>query len=430
VARSFRFYEKKRGHRRTGSTGWASFGEALFFGIMFLVGCGALALLLLSLIVPEWRANRHFAETRCTVLERRIVDKPNKNGTVYRPEVHIRYQVEGDTYEDWTYDVIEVYSASREETQKLLDEFEPGKQYPCWFDPMNPEKAVLVRGYSGWAYLLLLIPISFMTIGGVGLGYTVTHWNTSAERRAAPVQRKPRDQFEDELAKPEFPFIPADTNLTNSPGTTLRYRLPTEGAPGWALFSIFAAALLWNTISAVFAVMAFQRHMRGDPDWTLTIFVVPFLFAGVWLLAYLVRQLIATTGVGATRIEISHHPLYPGRQFQVLVSQAGRLPIDSLQVYLVCEERVTYRQGTDTRTEHRRIFEEKVHCQQKIETQPARPFETKLTVQIPPGSMHSFKAEHNEIGWRLIVRGKVAGWPDYERAFPVIVHPQPTAVAA
>ena len=39
--------------------------------------------------------------------------------------------------------------------------------------------------------------------------------------------------------------------------------------------------------------------------------------------------------------------------------------------------------------------------------------------------MHSFRSEHNEISWKLLVKGAVAGWPDYERSFPVIVHPGP-----
>jgi len=91
---------------------------------------------------------------------------------------------------------------------------------------------------------------------------------------------------------------------------------------------------------------------------------------------------------------------------------------------------VTYRQGTDTRTEQRRVYDEMIYSRQKIETQPALPFESKLAVEIPPGSMHSFKAEHNEITWRIVVRGRVAGWPDYERGFPIVVHPQPAMVAA
>lgn len=43
MARLFRFLEKKRGTRRTGSNLAGSVGEALFFGLLFLLGVGALS---------------------------------------------------------------------------------------------------------------------------------------------------------------------------------------------------------------------------------------------------------------------------------------------------------------------------------------------------------------------------------------------------
>ena len=42
---------------------------------------------------------------------------------------------------------------------------------------------------------------------------------------------------------------------------------------------------------------------------------------------------------------------------------------------------------------------------------------------VPPGGMHSFKSENNEVRWSLEVKGDVVGWPDFKRAFPVIVYP-------
>jgi len=37
--------------------------------------------------------------------------------------------------------------------------------------------------------------------------------------------------------------------------------------------------------------------------------------------------------------------------------------------------------------------------------------------------MHSFRSGHNEVSWKIVVKGDVAGWPDYERSFPLIVYP-------
>ena len=51
------------------------------------------------------------------------------------------------------------------------------------------------------------------------------------------------------------------------------------------------------------------------------------------------------------------------------------------------------------------------------------PFEASCEVQMPDRAMHSFQSAHNEVNWRFIVRGKISGWPDYERSFPVLVYP-------
>jgi hypothetical protein len=52
LSRRFRFYEKKRGHRRTVPQRFGSLGEALFFGFFLCVGAAALWAMLGLLIVP------------------------------------------------------------------------------------------------------------------------------------------------------------------------------------------------------------------------------------------------------------------------------------------------------------------------------------------------------------------------------------------
>jgi hypothetical protein len=90
---------------------------------------------------------------------------------------------------------------------------------------------------------------------------------------------------------------------------------------------------------------------------------------------------------------------------------------------LTCEEAVTYRQGTNTRTETRQVFRQDLFHRENFVIQGGLPFETEFVLSLPVGVMHSFKAEHNEINWSLVVEGEVAGWPDYKRSFPLIVRP-------
>src|SRR5262245_42511224 len=199
-----------------------SLGEALFFGVFFTVGCAAFAYMLAALVWPEWRANRQFAPTTCVVLEKYIGKSPAPNATsTYRPELRIRYTVDGQEYVgEGVYDVTGSYMASREAVETILGEFTVGDEYPCWYDPIDPHRVVLARGYSPWLYVSLLIPLSFSITGGGRLIYTFLHWHSSDERRAVLAQRAAQiDLFEVDAERNLFPTVPADANVTNSPGT-------------------------------------------------------------------------------------------------------------------------------------------------------------------------------------------------------------------
>jgi hypothetical protein len=434
VSRFFRLYEKKRGERRTGSKAVGNIGEALFFGIFFGVGCAAFAYMLVALVWPEWRANRQFEPATCVVLGKRVGSKPatDVEPAMFRPEFRLRYQAEGEQYvADEVYDVTNLYSPDEGKVKAILERFETGREYPCWYDPINSKRVVLVQGYSAWLYVSLLIPLSFMIIGGGRMVYALVHWNASDERRSVMDQRAAQlDLFEVETPPRSFPTVPTDANLTNSPGTTLAYRLPIATATGWKLFAAAAASVLWNGLVGVFIVMAVKGMARGEPDWVLIASLVPFALAGVALVVYLVRQVLATTGVGPTRIEISDHPLAPGMPYEIFLSQAGRLTMRSLEVWLACDERATYRQGTDTRTETRRVFEERCFVRHDFQIQQGLPFESRLRVAVPKGAMHSFQADHNEVSWKLVVKGSVEGWSAYEREFQIVVSPDANGRAA
>jgi hypothetical protein len=145
--------------------------------------------------------------------------------------------------------------------------------------------------------------------------------------------------------------------------------------------------------------------------------------AGIGLLAYFIRRILLATGIGPTLVEISQHPLFPGARCKLLLSQAGRLKVNWIELLLVSDEQSTYRQGTDTRTETRRVFQRQVFRREDIQINPGMPFEVQCDLEIPDRVMHSFRSNHNEISWKLVARGEAAGWPPYERAFPVIVYP-------
>jgi len=428
VSRVFRLYEKKRGNRRTGSKTVGNVGEALFFGIFFAVGCTAFAYMSVAMVWPEWRANRQFVQAQCLVLDKRMGTRPatESEPARFRPEIRVRYEAEGQQYVvDDVFDVTNLYSPDEQQAAAALDRFEIGREYPCWYDPIDPGRVVLVQGYSGWLYVSLLIPLSFMIIGGGRMIYTLVHWNASDERRRVLDQRAAQlDLFEVEAVERHFPTVPADSHFTNSPGTTLAYRLPISTTAGWKVFAAAAACVLWNALVAVLMVSAVRGFAAGRGDWALVLFLVPFVAGGIAIAAYLVRQVLIVTGVGPTRIEVSDHPLVPGKPYEMFLSQAGRLTMNCLEVWLACDERATFHQGTDTRTETRRVYQSRCFVREDFQIHQGLPFESRCQVCVPEGAMHSFQADHNEVSWKLIVKGRVNNWPDYEREFQIVVQPR------
>ena len=246
----------------------------------------------------------------------------------------------------------------------------------------------------------------------------------SAERRSAMTLRAQEREFTGGGDAPrDYPCVPQGVDMTNSPGTRLRFRLPMASSPGWALFGTLAFCVLWNA-GWIFLAICIGSHLIGRPnDWFLSIFSVLCVAIGVAAVVLFIRQLLLATGIGPTLMEISDHPFRPDGQYHLFLSQSGRLAINVLRVSLVCEEAATYRQGTNTRTESQPVYRQELFRREAFQIESGTPFETEFDLHVPVGAMHSFKADHNEINWVLTVEGDLSNWPSYKRSFPVIVRP-------
>lgn len=425
MPREFRFYGKKRGQRRTGSNKLGRRALGLFFAVFLLVGFASLSIILSQLTVPEWRVNHEYREASCRLLAKQAQASP-ADASRSRPGFQIQYEVGKQSYSRWApYEVTGAYSSDRKQVEDVLRQFHIGQSYPCWYDPRDPETVVLSRGYTWFAWLMLLLPGAFITIGGGGLAITLLRWDKSTERLAAMTHNVPAREIFEPMLEPRarFPGAPDDADLVNSPGVVLRYRLPTTSA-SWTLLATLAFCVFWNGIVAIFLVIAMRGFQDGKPEWFLTLFLIPFVAVGIGAICVLARQLLVATGVGPTTVEIAEHPLAPGQATEVYLSQTGRLTVNRLRVLFVCEESAIFRQGTNTRTAVRRVHEQEVYRREGFEIHQGMPFEARFTIETPQLAMHSFVAPHNRIDWKLIVCGDVRRWPDFERAYPIVVYPQ------
>lgn len=427
MARNFRYFEKKRGHRRTGSRLLGSVGEAIFFAVMLVVGCAAIYFGIARLIIPEWRVNHEFVEHACKVVEKRVIDVPSEKGMLFQPVVKIDYEIQGVTYSPYTYDIHHTMLSTRDEAQAAIDRFTERQTYPCWYDPAKPSDAVLVRGHQWWIWPALLIPASFVVIGIGGLVFTILHWGKSLEHRAAVVRSVPTPELFDLPAavNPKYPYTPDCSEITSSPGTRLAYRLPLAQSPGWTLLGLLVACLAWNGAVSVFVVMVIRSYLAGISDWPMMLFIVPFLVVGIALVIVFARLLRHTAGIGPTLVEISDHPLLPGHGYHLFLSQSGNLKLKSISVSLICEEEAVFRHGTNARSESREVFRQSLYSGTSSIIRPDEPLEAECDLPIPAEAMHSFRANHNQVQWKLIVHGKILGWQGFQRSFPVVVRPLP-----
>jgi hypothetical protein len=248
---------------------------------------------------------------------------------------------------------------------------------------------------------------------------------TAAE--AAPAREHPDD----------LPTVPAVAS-SGKPGTALRYWLASgDDHPGCMLGCVFFFMLGWWGFLSFWGYELAQSH-RQDPAawanapgwvkgwlWVQTIFFVPFGLAGLWLVGYFLWYVYRTLGHRRSRVEVSAQPLHPGQEFEVFVSQSGPLRLKSLRVLFVCQEEASYGQGTDIRTETRRTEQIEVVYEEAFAIARGFPYEFRRTLRVPARAMHSFQARHHKVRWLVVIAGDVAGWPNFERTFPVVVHPAP-----
>ncbi len=429
-----RFFEKKRGERRTGSQVWASAGEAAFHAALLAAGVIVGGLLITGVAVPEWRINHHFIATQGVVrakglIRQVIADPPGTLQSTWRPTLLVRYTTDGDAREAWARLRDTSTTANREAALGRLAAMPgPGADVACWYDPSDPGSVVLERGYNWWMWLLtLLLPGALAAFGGSGLLRAVRAWGKSEEHRAVGQAHALAPLAQGPAQVDGFPGLPTSDDQVNSPGTILDYRLPIESPESWALMGFGLFAVVWNAVLVVLAVGAGLDLLGGRIDWLLIALLVPFATVGVAGIVLFVRGLVLATAVGPTQVEVSDHPLRPGRTYGVLVAQGGRGGFRSLELLLELEEQATFRQGTDTRTERAVVWSHVVKQWRDVELSPGARFEAEAEVRLPADAMHSFQSEHNLVGWRFVVRGTPLRWPPFRRVFPVVVFPAEAA---
>ena len=283
--------------------------------------------------------------------------------------------------------------------------------------------------FSVLVFLLQLTVL--LAVFGVGIYRVATIiFNTAAtaERRSALVQQaqmKVRRKGDGDRESEKYPNIPDGGTITNSPGVNLSYRLPIFQISAWKFFGLGGLCLVLIATSTALFVMTWRQYTETQLHWPTLMMAAGFFVGGCIAIYRFLWQLLTYSGLGPTCIEISDHPLFPGKKYKIFLSQAGRMVLKQLELRLVCREEVTYHQGTDIRTESKAVRQIEILKKQNVKVDADLPFESDGEFTLPGDIMHSFESRFNIVSWMILVNGVVDGLPeDFERKFPVIVYPQ------
>ena len=362
------------------------------FGLLFISIGGAVFVPMALVPSIRFAASTTWQATPCTIVGSTMRSWSTDDGTSYRADVLYEYEV-GDRI--WRSNRVEFFgflSTGYDEAQEILSRYPDHSSATCWVDPRDPSRSVLERQFRP-KQLLGLIPLVFILAGWAVANHG---WKQMRVRKA------------------DKEVTIADVAQSTGP-LHLEPQVGPIGKVGGALFF----ALFLNGIVSIFVWQALKGWEQGNPDWFLTIFLVPFVLVGLASFGFVGHFLLALANPRPRLTLTPGHPRL-GNELRLewgFTGRAGRL--GNLRIFLEGREEATYQRGTDTITE-REIFAtfDLINTQNDWEIPRGA-----VDLPIPSDSMHSFDADANKIIWEIKVEGEIDSWPDIGQNFPITIRP-------
>jgi hypothetical protein len=374
----------------------------LWVSLAFLAaGLGFLSLFAMR----AWRDVRIFAvwqKTSCTIAEKSIGSTSSARGKpAYRPEIRFGYEVAGRAYQCTGWDswalAGDYGGGSYDYYSRALDRYEIGGRYPCWFDPKDPSKAVLVRRVRP-LYLLAVLPIALVLLGAVGL-------RTSLARPAAspPAVETSRPDADEASPAPE------------REGRSRRLRPITAHRSQSGGAVVVALALLF--VALIAGVSAKSQWEDDELPIFTGLFVVVFGGLGLAFLWIAAAAALAAR-VPPLLVEIEEHAVGVGQSVGVLLRQPGPLRLRRLRLKLVCEELTPAQKGAPSV----RVL----HDETLVEVGPLSigrdaPLERRATIRVPADARPSSSDGTSTVRWQLQAWVAPASAPRFVQSFAIAV---------
>lgn len=412
-------------------------GEPTVYAFIFLAGLVFTLIQIWTWVLPRLTLYQEFVPSRCTVVDVKIEEQEGSTGRSYRPLVLVEHLVNEQAFRVWTFDLQTLqsphagFSSNYEAAEKASLPFRsqflpPDRKIDCRYRIGQPEQVVIFWNVSIWGWFFLLLSVSLCILGFVGFWQSFRLKPMSLERQMAKSSKPSLGATQGSLTSKAslWPTIPDIWFINESPGTHLAFRLPLASQSLFPLIGITFFALAWNIVAgSVFFYSLLYSGEDLSEQIAGTVLRTLFFGVGILLMTWTIHKILLVFGTGPTLLEISDHPILPGRRYRVLVQQTGVLRIREFNVEIVCEEIARFRQGTETITSRKDVFRQPLFSRNDFETSADAPLHQEFFLCLPIGAMHSFRHDNNEIVWKLSVFADISGWPNVVRECPIVVRP-------
>jgi hypothetical protein len=123
----------------------------IFVSIVFLVAS------IYFMLWPQFRVNYIFKPVTCVVLQSKIQPTSDKEGAGFQPRFLVLYRVDDKTHISWVYDILNISMTNPDIRKQAVRQYSEGNLYTCWYDPANPQIAVLKRSWNKMAVLFCVL---------------------------------------------------------------------------------------------------------------------------------------------------------------------------------------------------------------------------------------------------------------------------------
>ena len=380
------------------------------------IGCVSLFLLIFVVAfcgfgawgVYQYFRARSFLPVQAEVTHSEVGVNRGNDGITYYPDIRFRYTVDGQNYDTGQYRILRISSSGRSGKQKIASRYPVGSNIKAWYDPNQPEVAVLNKSIS-------FFPIIFLAVGLGVLGIIIGIWIWHIKGGSWSSVRSLPDP------------------LANTPWEPRSYNVRLKPHEKGPFVSSFRETVMfcvgWNAIVWTVALATWFSDKNNDLPWWAWATIILLLTAGLYLIVKIIMMSMARIKLAEPALTASVHPLRPNESFGVHYRQQVRQPVhvDRVTVKLICRKSDTYHTGgdCDTHTESNDLHEAEHEIAHDLPVDPYHPIDVTLELQIPENGLDTCHAMRNRIDWLLEVRIAITDWPDYTETFFLKVQSEP-----